>query len=107
MKIQKPRVCHRCGIEKIKGFYELGCKPWGKYFKYHLWKKQTSEIEENDVEKRKRGFWHRLLGHDWVEVQPFITYPEYLCLRCGDYRFGVNKDKNYQLIKKDGKPKSD
>jgi len=40
MKKKKQKsYCLRCGVEKVKGFWELGCKSWGDYYKRHLWKK--------------------------------------------------------------------
>lgn len=34
---EKP-MCYRCGVSKVKGFWEGGCSSWGTYYKRHIWK---------------------------------------------------------------------
>lgn len=37
--------CMRCGVDKIKGYYELGCKSWGIWQKRHVWN-NSKEIQK-------------------------------------------------------------
>lgn len=45
--MKKHLICLRCGERKQKGFYELGCKVYGTYYKKHLFStKQRSKVQE-------------------------------------------------------------
>lgn len=46
MKKKLP-FCLRCGIDKKKGFWELGCSSWGTYYKRHIW--NTSKKFKHDL----------------------------------------------------------
>lgn len=34
---KKHYYCLRCGIQKIKGYWEAGCKAYGRYYEKHMW----------------------------------------------------------------------
>jgi hypothetical protein len=41
--MKKHFYCLRCGIQKIKGYWENGCSAWGSNFDKHIWKLQEED----------------------------------------------------------------